>query len=106
MNIYKLSMLWRRHRYDVAAWFERHSQNFVYAVLLIGFIVVIQVLRADHQKELDSASATGRAQGYEQRSIEIKTAWERGFETEACMSWWFSGDAQKVGKAIQKVQLK
>ena len=99
MNIYKLPMLWRRHRYDVAAWFERHSHHFVYAVLFIGFVVALNVL-------VDDAYSEGFAQGYQLRGIEHKTAWEKGFEDEFCAAWWFKGNKLKAAQAIQKVQLK
>ena len=73
--------------------------HLLWVVLFIGFCVGAYTIVADATKEaLDTVHKDGVAVGY-QLAINLNAP-----TNETCLAWWFSGDSQRVGKAIEKVK--
>ena len=73
--------------------------HLLWVVLFIGYCVGAYTIVADATKEaLDTVHKDGVVVGYKM-AIDLNVP-----TTETCMAFWFGGDSQRVGKAIQKVK--
>ena len=76
------------------------AQNLIYATCAVAVLTVIALLIAENiSQRLDTVHKDGVAVGY-QLAINLNVP-----TTENCMAFWFSGDSQRVGKAIAKVKV-
>lgn len=76
--------------------------------LAVGLIAVIMLVSLEnkHQGELVQVHQDGVAVGYELGRADLTEAMTKKVTDKTCMTWWFQGDTERVGKAIQKVAIK
>jgi hypothetical protein len=76
--------------------------------LALGLIAVAMLIGLEkmHESELVQAHQDGVAVGYKLGQSDIGETMAKRVTDKTCMSWWFSNDTERVGKAIQKVAIK
>jgi hypothetical protein len=86
-------------------WYDKAPVN---ASLAVGFIAVIMIISMEkmHESELVATHQDGVAVGYKLGQSDIGETMAKQVTDKKCMSWWFNGDTERVGKAIQKVAIK
>jgi hypothetical protein len=74
----------------------------------LGLIAVAMLIGLEkmHESELTQAHQDGVAVGYKLGQSDIGETMAKRVTDKTCMSWWFQGDSERVGKAIQKVAIK
>lgn len=73
--------------------------HLVYVVLFIGFLSAVYSIADERTNQmLEATHKDGVAVGY-QLAVNLNAP-----TNETCMAFWFGGDSQRVGKAIQKVK--
>jgi hypothetical protein len=77
-------------------------------VCALGLIAVAMLIGLEkiHESELVQAHQDGVAVGYKLGQSDIGETMAKRVTDKTCMSWWFQGDSERVGKAIQKVAIK
>lgn len=76
------------------------AQNLIYATCAVAVLTVIALFIAENiSQRLDTVHKDGVAVGY-QLAINLNVP-----TTETCMAFWFGGDTQRVGKAVQKLRI-
>jgi hypothetical protein len=107
---YAIKLRWGLHKHDVFAWLEKYAQPAIYAVSLIGVLVVASIIIGENRKiardSLQDAHTAGFKMGYDLAVSEATDKATKAATDKACMAFWFSGDTAKVGKAIEKVKMK
>jgi hypothetical protein len=76
--------------------------------LALGLIAVAMLIGLEkmHESEPVQAHQDGVAVGYKLDQSDIGETMAKRVTDKTCMSWWFQGDSERVGKAIQKVAIK
>jgi hypothetical protein len=76
--------------------------------LAVAFIAVCMLIGLEkaHDTELSEVHKDGVAVGYKLGQADIAETMAKQVTDKTCMSWWFQGDSERVGKAIQKVSIK
>lgn len=76
--------------------------------LAVAFIAVVMLVGLEkmHETALIETHQDGFAQGYALGQSALSESMARKVSDKACMAFWFGGDSQRVGKAIQKVSIK
>jgi hypothetical protein len=76
--------------------------------LALGLIAVAILIGLEkmHESELVQVHQDGVAVGYKLGQSDIGETMAKRVTDKTCMSWWFQGDTERVGKAIQKVAIK
>ena len=76
--------------------------------LALGLIAVVMLvwLEKSHESVLAETHKDGFAAGYALGQSDIAQTMAKQVTDKTCMSWWFQGDSERVGKAIQKVSIK
>jgi hypothetical protein len=80
----------------------------VNSTIALGLIAVIMIISMEkmHESELVQVHQDGVAVGYKLGQSDIGETMAKQVTDKTCMSWWFNGDAERTGKAIQKVVMK
>lgn len=86
-------------------WYEKAPINETLAVGLMAVIMIVS-LEHIHDGELVQAHQDGVAVGYKLGQADLTETMTKKVTDKTCMSWWFNGDSERVGKAIQKVAIK
>lgn len=80
----------------------------VNSTLALGLIAVVMLVSLEkmHESALIDTHQDGFAQGYALGQSTLGESMAKQVTDKACMAFWFGGDTERVGKAIQKVSIK
>lgn len=80
------------------------AQNLIYATCAVAVLFVIALFIAENvSQRLDAVYTSGMKQGY---SLAQSDAAKKQVTDATCLSWWFSDDPKRVGKAIKQIKLE